>query len=468
MSTKNIRRRKFISDLTKTGIGLSTFSTLGGLNLLKGATLFNSSIYEPSADYKVLVCLFLGGGNDSYNMLVPMGKDYSTYETTRTNLALSEDQLLEIKPTNTPGKRFGLHPRLDELQALFNNGNAAFISNIGTLINPVTPQEIEDDTAELPLGLFSHLDQAIEWMTASPHKRILKGWGGKIADRMTAQNPPNNIPMNFSLSGTNTFQQGLSTIEFAINPYSTSYGFRNYGEREYSTYWTDYTHAIDSLLEHPYKDPFKQTYANVLRDSRDAYLTFGDAMENTEDITTEFRTTRLSQSFKRIAKVIKANQILGFKRQIFFVDYGGFDNHDELLDNHNTLLREVNDAVGAFYRALEEINAAQNTVLFSMSEFARTLTSNGNGTDHAWGGHSFVVGGNVNGKKIYGEYPSLDLNNDEFIYRETVVPTHSTDEYFAELAKWFGVGNSDINDIFPNLKNFHNINSGLPFGFINV
>ncbi len=468
MSRNNINRRKFISDLTKTGIGLSTFSTLGGLNLLQGASLFNSDIYAPSADYKVLVCLFLHGGNDSYNMLVPLGNEYNTYAKTRTNLAIPDTDLLEIRPTNTGGKRYGLHPGMPELQKLFNKRKAAFLANIGTLIQPVTPQQVEDESVPLPLGLFSHLDQAIEWMTASPHKRVLKGWGGKIADRLTSLNPDNNISMNFSLSGTNTFQQGLSTIEFSVNPYSNNYGFRNYGENEYSSYWTDYTHTIDSFLERTYKDPFKQTYINTLKDARDSYLTFGEAMKQTEEVTVEFPQNYLGNSFKRVARIIKANQLLGFKRQIFYIGYGGWDNHDELLDNHRTLLEAVDTSIGAFYRALEEINAADNTVLFSMSEFGRTLTSNGNGTDHAWAGNSFVVGGNVNGKKIYGEYPSLDLQNEELIFRETLIPTRSTDEYFAELAKWFGAGNSDINEIFPNLSNFHDINSGLPFGFLNV
>ena len=466
MRNKNISRRKFIQSTAKFGLGASILSPF--LNL---KALANSSFLVPEIadDYKVLVCFFQGGGNDSFNMLVPMGSEYDSYSETRSNLALPQDDLLPLNVLNTGNRKFGLHPSMTEIQTLFNKKKVAFVSNMGTLIQPTTAQEAYDETVPLPLGLFSHVDQQQEWMTGTPHQRAIKGWGGKIADSFKNINPQNSISMNISLGGTNIFQNGNETIEFSIGVEEYDLGISGYGDDNWDGFGQMLTKGLDSLIEHKYNDPFKQTYVDVIKNSRDGLEIFREALEQTEDLNTPFTQNQLSGAFKTVAKIIKANTLLGFKRQIYFIDYSGWDHHDELLDNQNAMLGVVDAAFGEFHGALEELDMLDNVTVFSMSEFARTLTSNGNGTDHAWGGNVMVMGGAVNGQKIYGDYPILNLDNERMLWDGVVVPTLSTDEYFTELAQWFGVDSSLIPQLFPNINNFYNLNSGqAPIGFMNI
>ncbi len=465
---KKTSRREFMKWLSAVGLGMSTYNTWGSMRMLSMTSMWNSATFYDN-DYKALVCLFLSGGNDSYNMLVPLdNRAYNDYATTRSELALDKSKLLKINPLNTRGKKYGLHPSLQNMQQLFESRHLAFLVNIGALIQPTEPEEVRKKSVPLPLGLFSHSDQQKHWMTAMPHRRTSVGWGGRIADRMRDVNPDNSISMNISISGSNIFQQGESTIEFTVSPRGNTFGYYNYGKEDYWRYYVDYSRGIDSLSEARYNDLFRDTYAGIMRNARDAYILFSEALHSIDPISTAFPESRLGDAMKRIVEIIQSNKVLGFRRQIFFVRMGGWDNHDELLNNHEDNLRVVDQAVGAFWQALEEINATQNVVLFNMTEFARTLTSNGNGTDHAWGGNVFVLGGPVRGKRIYGEYPSLALKADRMIYRQALVPTRSIDEYFAELAKWFGMHDSDIHEIFPNLSNFHEMRRGLPFGFLQV
>jgi len=246
-------------------------------------------------------------------------------------------------------------------------------------------------------------------------------------------------------------------------------GISGYGDDNWDGFGQMLTKGLDSLIEHKYNDPFKQTYVDVIKNSRDGLEIFREALEQTEDLNTPFTQNQLSGAFKTVAKIIKANTLLGFKRQIYFIDYSGWDHHDELLDNQNAMLGVVDAAFGEFHGALEELDMLDNVTVFSMSEFARTLTSNGNGTDHAWGGNVMVMGGAVNGQKIYGDYPILNLDNERMLWDGVVVPTLSTDEYFTELAQWFGVDSSLIPQLFPNINNFYNLNSGqAPIGFMNI
>lgn len=465
MKKNKISRSKFIRDISKASLGAGLFSSLLSMKSLANSAMLNPTLGD---DYKVLVCFFKSGGNDSFNMLIPRGNEYNHYSTTRSNLAIPENELLPINPTNISGRQFGLHPSMQEIQNLFENNKLSFISNIGTLIQPTTAEQAKQESVDLPLGLFSHVDQQQEWMTGNPNKRIIKGWGGKIADNMKDLNPDNSFSMNISLGGTNIFQNGEETVEFSIGIGNQSTGIMGYGEESWDGFNKTLTSGIDSLIDHNYKDPFKQSYVNVIKDAKDSYEIYKNAMDNTEDLTTEFSESDVSQAFKSVAKLIKANSILGFKRQIYYIEYGGWDHHDELLNNQQLMLREVSQGFGEFNNAMQEIDMEENVTLFSMSEFGRTLTSNGNGTDHAWGGNVMVMGGSVNGKQILGDYPTLNLDNELMLWDGVLVPTLSTDEYFTELAQWFGVQNSLIPDLFPNIANFYNINSGQkPIGFLN-
>ena len=456
---KNISRRKFLDYSGKMSLGLGLLSPFAKL---MGGGLFKASGHSGPNDYKVLVCFFQSGGNDSFNMLMPLGAEYNAYAQTRSNLAIPEDEILPLQPSNTGTRQFGVHPSMPEIQALFNDGKLAFLSNTGTLIQPVTAEEVKNESAPLPLGLFSHVDQQQEWMTGKPHIRTIKGWGGKIADKLKDLNPSGSISMNISLAGTNIFQSGDDTVEFAIGDLDEFTGIYGYGAHNWDGFGQEITAGIDSMLNQKYNDPFKKTYIDVIKNAKNSLEVFNEAMENTPPLTTEFSDNDISNAFKTVAMIIKANNILGFKRQIFFIEYQGWDHHDELLDNHSQMLGVTSRAFGEFDRAMTELGMQDNVTVFSMSEFGRTLTSNGNGTDHAWGGNVMVMGGAVKGKKIYGDYPLLDLNNPLMLWDGVVVPTLSTDEYFTELVQWFGVSHDYIQSLFPNLTNFYDINSGQP------
>lgn len=467
---KNLNRRKFLGTASCAAIGYSTLlSTLINMKGFNAAAMSNSSVADGD-DYKALVCIMLGGGADSFNMLIPHNQgEYNNYATTRSNLAIPRNELLRINPNNTGGRAFGLNPNMAAVHDLFNDQKLAFISNVGTLVQPTTKQQVWDESVQMPLGLFSHSDQSQQWQTGLPHVRSNLGWGGRIADMIQDMNTNQNISMNISLGGTNTFQIGSNTIEYSIDPYNGSVGIEGYGEfDEWNVYDNVRTQAVKSMIEAQYQDMFKKTYVDVIKNSRDAHLEFQEALNGGPTINSPFEENYFSQTFRMIARTISVQQALGMRRQTFFVDLGGWDHHDELLQNQADLLPALTNAMKEFYDALEEINMANCVTTFTASEFGRTLTSNGNGTDHAWGGNVMVMGGAVNGGNIYGEYPDLTLDSEVELGYGTLVPTTSTDVYFAELAKWFGVDDTALAALFPNLENFHNFGSDLPLGFLNA
>ncbi|MEZ4907023.1 MAG: DUF1501 domain-containing protein [Saprospiraceae bacterium] len=260
---------------------------------------------------------------------------------------------MQINPDNVGGRKFGLHPSMSEVQSLFNNKKMSFVSNIGTLIQNVTAEQVKNDSVPLPLGLFSHSDQQQEWMTGKPNVRDIRGWGGKIADSLNSLNPQNSISMNISLSGTNIFQNGENTVEFSIGTDEDNVGIDGYGEESWDGFDDQLTKGIDRMLARNYSDPFQKTYVDVIKTSRDAIRIFKNAMSQTSDLSTEFSDNDVSQALRIIAKMIKANNILGFKRQIFFVEYSGWDHHDELLSRQNIMLRNVSTGFGEFNMAIE-------------------------------------------------------------------------------------------------------------------
>ena len=466
-----ISRRRFLGQASCAAVGSSTLlSSLVSLKALNAATAANSTALDGAEDYKALVCLFQAGGNDSFNMLVPTDSQaYSEYAATRSNLALTQNELLPINVQQAGGRSFAIHPALAPLQNLFNEHKLSFITNVGTLVKPIQKQDFFEDNIDLPLGLFSHSDQIQQWQTSLPHLRSsATGWGGKVADLIRDMNNNEKISMNVSLSGTNVFQTGEQTIEYAISPYG-SVGIDGHGvDNEWDVFNMMRTQAIDNLIEHEYQDVFKKTYVDVIRRSRDGHILFNEAITSAGEINSEFSDNYLSQSFAMIARTIAARKALGMKRQIFYLNYGGWDHHDELINNQFGMFTEMGNALAEFQKALQELAMEDCVTTFTISEFGRTLTSNGNGTDHAWGGNVMVMGGaQVAGGRIFGEYPTLALESALELGDGVLVPTTSTDQYFAEMARWFGVSGSELNTIFPNLENFYNTGSSqMPIGFL--
>jgi len=462
MKKRDISRRKFLGEASCAALGSTTFfSSLLDLKKINAAAAASSSILDGS--YKAMVCILLQGGNDSFNMLIPTGtSEYNAYATTRSNLAIPQADILNLNGIN-----YGFHPAMTGAQNLFNSGRLSLISNIGTLIEPITKTQFYNESIPVPLGLYSHADQMQQWQTSVPHDRTSIGWGGKMADLLSSMNGNSNVSMNIALGQQNTFQKGETTVEYVIDPEDGPSGIRGYGDADARQQIQ--TNTIDHYINQAYADAFKQSYVDVIKISRDAHQELSSALAGVPDFTmVSFTDNHVSQSLNMIAKTIAARSTLSAQRQIFFIEFGGWDHHDEVLTNQNEMLGVLSDAMSEFNTALNEINVADCVTTFTMSEFSRTLTSNGNGTDHAWGGNMMVMGGDINGGQLFGSYPSLVLDNSIEVGGGVLIPQLSCDEYFAELAMWFGVNNGDLADIFPNLGNFYSTGSGAPIGFLNV
>ena len=464
----HISRRKFLGQ-SCAALGYTTlFSSLINLKAMASAAVDKSPSIMFGGDYKAMVCLLLAGGNDSYNMLIPRGNnEYNEYAVTRSNLAIPQNDILPSNPITTDGRTFGLHPSMPEMQQLFESGNLGFLCNVGTLIEPSSKTDILNGVVQTPLGLFSHADQIQQWQTGRPHERTNIGWGGRIADLVQSMNSNDNISMNISLQGSNVFQRGDQIIPYSISN-NGSIGINGYdGQNGFDQLRTE---ALNSMMERNYQDIFKNTYINTIKSSNDASVEFQTAIDGIADFATPLpEYNNLARQLRMVAKTIASRDTLGFSRQIFFVQVGGWDHHDELLIAQSSKLEQVNTALNYFNNLMTELNTNDCVTLFSISDFARTLTSNGNGTDHAWGGNAFFMGGAVNGQEMYGDYPTLALNSDLDLQDGVIIPTTPADLYMAELALWFGVSPSDLDLILPNLSNFYSSGSGEPpIGFMNM
>lgn len=452
-----INRRNFIGQACCSAVGsVSVLSTLLNLRLMNGAV---AACNPPSSfsDYKALVCLFQLGGNDSFNMLVPRNTTgYAEYQTRRQNLALAQGDLLNLTFTDTNsetnGWQYGVHPSMPKLRTLFNNSKAAFVANVGTLVEPIA-NVTELATKEQPLGLYSHSDQIQHWQTTTPQSRASVGWAGRIGDIFnTAAVGSAAITMNIGVGGSNYFLSGNSLVPYTINANGaialTSY---NTAIKPFRA------QAVDDILAASYANIFDQTLVIKRNKALDAYDQFSASVTDLPQTTADRFTAAdsdLADQLHMVAKIIQARASLGAKRQIFFVSMGGWDHHDEVLNNQLGMLAAVDNAVRAFYDATVDLGVDTSTTLFSSSDFARTLTSNGNGSDHAWGSNVFVVGGAVKGKKVYGQFPRLYDGYNRDTGRGRFIPSTSVDQYGAELASWFGVSDDCLSTVFPNWNNF--------------
>ena len=455
---RTLSRRRFFGEASCAAVGSTAlFSSLLNLRMTSTAAAANLS---PNDDYKALVCLFLAGGNDSFNMLVPNNNDaYAEYRRTRDNLALEQTDLLPITSGGQPYSTFGIHPSMPEIQSLFDSNQLAFISNVGTLVRPTTKSDYNNDIA-LPSGLFSHSNQQVHWQTSVPQIKGSSpgGWGGRTADLLMSMNEDSQVSMNISLSGVNVFQAGNEAFAYisGLN-----------GGTEMVAYTDPFEKfAVDSLLEQQYQNLFTRTFAKNTRRFIDSSIIFNEAIEPIEIQTTP-PPTRLAARFKMVARTIAAREALNMKRQTFFIRAGGWDHHNELKNAQVVMLAEISQAINYFNDTMAEIGMQDKVVLFTASDFGRTLTSNKIGSDHAWGGNHIVMGGPVNGGRIFGQYPSLVLGSSLMLNRGRLIPTTSVDEYGSELARWLGVSSSDMDTVFPNIKNFYDPNLIThPLGFL--
>jgi uncharacterized protein (DUF1501 family) len=414
-----------------------------------------NALAQSSTDYKALVCVFLFGGNDANNTLIPFDTTgYGNYSSIRGDLALAQNTLLPL----TPAPNFALNPNLPDIQALFNNNNAAFVANVGTLIQPLTrAQYLAGQTA--PTNLFSHPDQQLEWQNAAQSASTQTGWAGRIADSLGATyNTGASIPMITSVAGDTLFCNGTATSPVSISPgnvrgVSCSEG-SECGARQASA---------QALLTLDTGVSLVQADDTITTNAYAYAKTLADAVQSITPLQTVFPANNgLAAQLKQIAQIIQVRAALGVQRQIFFASLGNFDTHADQLALQSTLLAEISPALAAFYNATVELNVASEVTTFTMSDFSRTFQPNSNnGSDHAWGSHHMVIGGAVKGGQIYGTYPTLALSGpDDSGANGRWVPSTASSQYAATLAQWFGVPAADLPTILPSIGNFSSNNLG--------
>lgn len=437
-----------------------------------GMTALGNTIFDlqriaaaaPLVDYKSLVCIFLYGGNDGNNVIVPAGAaDYAQYAAARASLALPQSSLLALNPLVSPSsgggdsRTWGLHPSLAKVQGLFNGGRAAVVANVGPLVAPVTRQDFLSRTAAVPPQLFSHSDQTVHWQTSLPDQPSRTGWGGRAADLLQSLNENARISMAISVAGTNTFQVGNVVTQYQVAPEGpvglTSYVPAASGADASSN-------AVRALLAHSYGNLFERGYSGIFQRALGNQELLSGALAGAPALTTEFPQTDLGLQLQMIARLISVREALGLRRQVFFCAGQGYDTHggqigESALDGaHANLLGEFDGALGAFDAAMTELNVADSVTAFTASDFGRTYVSNGDGSDHGWGSHHFVIGGAVRGGRFYGQIPTLAINGPDDAGDGRWIPTTSVDEYSATLARWFGVATSDLPLVLPNLGRF--------------
>ncbi len=449
--SRPLSRREFIGQASCAGVGSTAlFSTLLTLRL---ANSLAAQTAPAGSDYRALVCLFLSGGNDSFNMLVPTSNgEYEAYAKVRGNLALAKDTLLQVTPGNLGGRTLGIHPSMTEVRDLFTAGKLGFVSNVGSLIRPMTLADYKA-SRYLPVSLYSHADQIKQWQTCIPDQRTAIGWGGRAADIIKSLNGPSLVSMNISLSGQSVFLTGQQAFTYAVSS-SGATALTGYSPTAVNNLTAIRSKGVDNVVDQTYRNLFEETYADSTRGAIDSYYEFSTALSGITLATAVPTGNSLATSLSMVAKIIAANAKFGARRQIFFVQLGGWDHHDEVINNQLTMLRTVSQAVGFFSSALTEIGMADKATLFTASDFGRTLTSNGNGSDHAWGGNHMVMGGAVGGGKVYGDaaggyYP--DLRNLAAIDtgQGRLIPGVAVDEYARDLLSWFGISSGNMDYVLP-------------------
>jgi uncharacterized protein (DUF1501 family) len=404
-------------------------------------------------DYRALVCVFMFGGNDSYNMLVPnTSAEYAAYAASRQNLALLQSDLLPISPASSGTPDFGLHPAMGGVQALFQDGHAALVTNVGPLVEPTTKDQYFNKSVTLPPQLFSHNDQQDQWHSLRGNVPSKTGWAGRMADLIRDGVAGQQMATNASLFGSNLFQSADETVAYVMGP-GGPIQFQGFSTTP-GDILNEQRLAFGRVVDAQYSTIYERGFAEVQRRAIDAAGTVSAAIANAPPISTVFPQGQLGTQLRTVARLIAVREELQMQRQVFFVATGGFDSHDDQNQNQPGLLGGISDAIAAFHAATEELQIANGVTTFTQSDFGRTLTSNGDGTDHAWAGNQLVVGGAVNGGDLYGSYPLLEIGGPEDVGGGRIIPSTSADQYAATLARWFGIPDVDLDTVAPNLANF--------------
>lgn len=460
----NPSRRDFLQRTGQTALTGLAAPWLLNMTAMGEAAAFGAS------DYKALVCVFLFGGNDYANTVVAYDDaSHAKYATIRaagsggtTGMVLDKSALAAtvLNPTvPLPNARqYALNPSMKGLANLFNTGKAAVQLNVGPLIVPLTRDQYNtSDRSKYPFPpkLFSHNDQQSVWQSSSPEGSTI-GWGGKMGD-MALSNNSNSLFTCISLTGNNVLLSGDSALQYQCST-SGAIAVRNLSDNFF--YQTPMRDAFAAMLQQPRKHVLENEYNIVMKRGITAQTKVAQGL-STVNLSTAFPSgNSLADQLKMVAQLIGARSTLGAKRQVFMVSLNGFDLHDYLNTKHGPLLQQVDEAMTAFYQATVELGVAKQVTAFTASDFGRTLASNGDGSDHGWGSHHLMVGGAVKGAAFYGTAPPISISDtsapeDQWhVGQGRLLPTTSVDQYAATLAKWFGVADSEMSTLLPNLKNF--------------
>ncbi len=461
---------------------LTTTGALGALSAAGLTRSFQSNAHAAdSSGYKALVCVFLKGGMDQADTVLPFDQEsynafsqvrpglMSAYNAGSANSSRNRENLLPLVPENADdfgGRQFGLPRELGALKSLFDAGNAAIIGNVGPLIEPTTRTSLEGHSAAIPDRLFSHNDQQSTWMSQGA-EGSLYGWGGRFSDY--ASSSASSSAARFSAittAGTDVFLSGENTRPFSA-PSGDNGNIRYIEKRWYLGSGYNSDAARQTLKEHFASQDinpdnlFMKDLVGYNKRAQDTLDIFLPAIANARSIPTAFPASSLGEQLRKVAQIISIQQNLGVGRQVFYVASGDYDTHSSQSQDMPRLHTDLAASISAFYSALSDLGMNQQVTLFTASDFGRTTVDNGDGTDHGWGGHHFVVGGSVNGNRIYGTIPEADLGAETYTNsRGRLIPSVSVDQYAATLGTWFGLSNSELEDVLPNLRNFDQTNLG--------
>jgi len=491
MSHSRNSRREFLR-------GLAALACCGGTAALMPQMRMIGTALASTRDltgYRALVCVYLSGGNDSWNMLVPFdAARYSVYSTARggvyngssnpgglalplpTGAQVAAQQIVDAAASGDASLYF-MHPALSRLADIYRANRLAFAVNVGTLVKPITKPEYSTP-ANRPPQLYSHSSQENLWHQGNTLSGSTVGWGGRCGDIVRDSNPNQQLSACISVAGANRFETGLSTVPYRMsaNGLTSLSGMCNPTPCSSVSATSVRDNALNTLLEASYENAFADEYRKVFKRGRDLYNVLDAGLDAT-NLATPFPTTNnsLGSQLQMVAKMIKLSREQNYAaRQIYYVRFGGFDLHSGLMsggaNDHASLLGKLDAALGAFWDAMgpTDVDARSDVTLFTASEFARTLQSNGSGSDHAWGGVQFVMGGAVNGGRLYADgggpiagFPNQDLQAPNNFSRGQMIPGIGVDQYAATLARWIGVTSpTDLAAIFPNLANFATGNLG--------
>lgn len=430
---------------------------LGGMALLARLGGINALAQSSPPDYKALVCVFLAGGNDGHNTVVPLTQsEFNAYKSARGTMALPDNNGPLLQVATPDGTPFGLNPGLSAIHPLWGEGRMAILANTGMLVQPVSRNEFLGKTAPVPTNLFSHSDQIQQMQSGIPSTSGGTGWGARAADLVQPLNGTARFPATVSISGPALFCAGQIVQSASLLP---GFNLDMSGMQLWPQAAADARRTgAQQVLEFDSGLAMVQAANKVRKDAIElnAMLTGGAAA-----VTTPFPGTSLGNQLQQVAKIIKLHSSTGIRRQVFFCSLGGFDTHGSQSWQQWDLLKQVAEALSAFYKATLELGLSDRVTSFTLSDFGRTLQPSGTGTDHGWGNHHLVLGGAVRGGRVFGRFPSLALGGpDDSGSRGALIPSTSIDQYGATLASWFGVPTTQLASVFPNIGKFQTADLG--------